>query len=120
MPFYLLFTLAAIWLAPATAGAGDVLHAVSPNLIQRILSGEGGEAEVAETEADTTVEGLIDGKAYSVLFYECDGGAFDAPATPMSACLGYEYRAYFTDFLTLLQLLSFTDIDLREVQIGAI
>ena len=84
MPFYLLFTLAAIWLAPATAGAGDVLHAVSPNLIQRILSGEGGEAEVAETEADTTVEGLIDGKAYSVLFYECDGGAFDAPATPTS------------------------------------
>ena len=49
-------------------------------------------------ETDTTLEGRVDGKDYAIFFYECDGGAFDGPAERDSAWLGFEYRAYFTDY----------------------
>lgn len=98
MPFYRFAPAAAIALLSAEARAADLLTAVSPNEIRAIIAEFGGEAEVVETDVDATVEGAIDGKVYSVLFYDCDGGAFDGPARPDSDCLGYEYRAYFTDF----------------------
>ncbi|MEM7545998.1 MAG: YbjN domain-containing protein [Pseudomonadota bacterium] len=71
---------------------------ISPTEMLRILDAERGSIELDETGGDTTLEGRVTGKDYSVYFYECDGGEFGAPATPTSSCLGFEYRSYFTGY----------------------
>ena len=105
MVFYRLAAAAAIiWAAtaagPATADVrdGQYYSSVSPNELLSILTDEGGVLEVDETQGDTTLEGRVDGKTTSVYFYDCDGAGFTAPATPNSACLGYEFRAYFEGY----------------------
>ena len=91
----LLAIAAALAAAPAQA---EVYTTISPNQLAAILDAERGTAKVDEGEDDTTVTGLVDGTPYTIFFYECDGGEFTAPAKPDSACLGFEYRAYFDNF----------------------
>ena len=75
-----------------------VYDSISPNQLERLLAGEKGTIEVDPSEEDTTLDGRVDGVNYTVFFYECDGGDMKSPAKPDSACLGFEYRAYFTDY----------------------
>ncbi len=89
---------AAAFLLAAEPGQAAVYTSISPNQLERLLAGEKGTVEVDLSDEDTTLDGRVDSTSYTVFFYECDGAGFKAPAKPDSACLGFEYRAYFSDF----------------------
>lgn len=89
-------TLAAGFCGPSQAAT--LYESLSPKEMLTLLEAEIGTAELDESNGDTAVEGRVDGVNYSVYFFECDGKDFTAAARPDSACLGYEYRAYFGDF----------------------
>ena len=97
MTRFALASAAAIVLA-AGPGQAAVFNSISPNQMVHVLAGEKGTIKVDSSDDDTTLDGRVDGVNYTVFFYECDGGAMDDPAQPDSACLGYEYRAYFSDY----------------------
>jgi len=89
--------IAAALLAAAPART-EVYESISPSQMVALLGAERGTAELNEGETDTTVVGRVQGANYSIYVYDCDGGEFTAPAKPDSACLGFEYRAYFTGY----------------------
>ncbi len=99
-PLILAPALIALSLGAVKGGTAEatVYTSLSPVEMLRILEGEKGSVELDETEGDTTIEGRVNGTDYQVYFYECDGGALADPARPDSACLGFEYRAYFSGF----------------------
>ena len=78
--------------------AAEVWLTISPRALAALIVSEGGEAEVQVGAEDTILGGVVDGTPYEVYFYDCDGGAFAGPATPDSACLSFEYRAYFEGY----------------------
>ncbi len=84
----------------APGQAATLYESLSPKQMLVLLETEKGSAELDEGDGDgdTTVEGRVDGINYSIYFYECDGKEFTAAAGPNSKCLGFEYRAYFSDY----------------------
>lgn len=91
--------------APIAAGAsedmravGDYYVSISPAELARVLAGEPQALSLEREGADTVLSGTVDETDFIVFFYECDGEGFAAPAQPDSACLGFEYRAYFPEF----------------------
>ena len=94
---FALAATAALLLA-AGPGQAEVFNSISPNQLERVLAGEKGTITVDPSEEDTTLDGRVDGVGYTVFFYECDDGDMKSLAKPDSACLGFEYRAYFTDY----------------------
>jgi hypothetical protein len=73
---------------------------MSPKLMRRIIQDHVDEVRVDDSGGDTTLEGKIDGHAFQVYFYRCDGGDMASVAKPDSECLGYEFRAYFPGYPT--------------------
>lgn len=71
---------------------------ISPNAMYEVVRPFVDRVEVDPTGGDTTLEGMIDGTAFQVYFYECDGGDMASVALPDSECLGYEWRSYFFDY----------------------
>ncbi len=94
------FALAAAAAVLLAAGPGQaaVYRSISPNQLEQVLAGEKGTIEVDTSDEDTTLGGRVDSTSYTVFFYDCDGAGFKALAKPDSACLGFEYRAYFSDY----------------------
>lgn len=81
----------------SAAMSEEVVKTISPRTLSGILAKAGILAKVTVTGGDATLvlEQPPELKLpVEVFFYECDGGAFAAPAKPDSACLSYEYRAY--------------------------
>ena len=89
---------AACLLASAAAAAPVVYKAISPTDVLHILKAEDAGLRLNDSEGDTTVTGAVDGKPFDIYFYDCDGDGFIAPARPDSACLGFEFRAYFDGY----------------------
>lgn len=87
----------ALLAGPAFA-AQTVYETISPNQLLTVLSAEGGGFTLNQSEGDATVSGAVAGKSFDIYFYDCDGGGFVAPAQPDSACLGFEFRAYFEGY----------------------
>jgi len=82
----------------APPAAAELFETISPNQMVKLIDAEKGMAALDQTGDDTTVDGRVDGVSYTIFFYQCDGGEFTAPAKPDSACLSFEYRAYFSDY----------------------
>lgn len=77
---------------------GRFYASISPVELATILGGEEGSLKLDDGVEDVTLDGEIDGKFYTIYFYECDGGGFADPARADSECLGFEYRAYFENY----------------------
>ncbi|MEL7466693.1 MAG: YbjN domain-containing protein [Pseudomonadota bacterium] len=96
--FYRLFAAAATALAMSatlTTAETAVFSAISPVELQKTL---GPALSIGDQGGDTVLEGEVDDVFFSIFFYNCDGGAFDGLAKPASACLSFEYRAYFDGY----------------------
>ena len=88
---------AALFVWPACA-ASDVFSAISPTELLAVLKAEDASLRLNVSAGDATLTGAVDGAPYDIYFYDCDGGGFVAPAQPGSACLGFEFRAYFDGY----------------------
>ncbi len=90
---------AAIGLLAAPALAAPIVYeAISPAEVLRILGAEDSAFRLNESEGDATITGVAGITPFDIYFYDCDGGGFVAPAHPDSACLGFEFRAYFPGY----------------------
>ena len=90
---------AAFCLLTGAASAAPAVHqAISPLEVLKILKAEDASFRLNDSNGDTTVTGAVDGQAFDIYFYGCDGDGFVAPARPDSACLGIEFRAYFDGY----------------------
>lgn len=83
--------------APAIA-APIVYEAISPAEVLQILRTEDGAFKLNDSEGDATITGGVGAVPFDIYFYDCDGGGFVALARPDSACLGFEFRAYFPGY----------------------
>lgn len=83
--------------APAYA-TPIVYETVSPVDVLQILHAENSTLKLNHSEGDATIAGALGSVPFDIYFYDCDGGGFVAPARPDSACLGFEFRAYFPGY----------------------
>ena len=100
---YLFASAVALALAVATASAEEqpaIHQGISPLTLQSLLAGEDGDdtLTLADFNGDAILDGRVEGRLYSIYFYDCDGGDFLGSARPDSTCLSFEYRAYFDDY----------------------
>jgi len=75
-----------------------VYQTVSPIEVQKVLLAEDGGLTLNYSAGDATVSGDVNGRPFDIYFYDCDGEGFVAMARPDSACLGFEFRAYFDGY----------------------
>lgn len=66
--------------------ASDLLDGSDPAAILRIAEGYGSAMLDKDSVGDPMIEGRIDGQAYTVFFYGCDGGA---------GCSSIQFTTYF-------------------------
>lgn len=92
-----MISVALLLAAPAMA-APQVFEAISPAELLQILHAEDSAFKLNESEGDTTISGSAGAAPFDIYFYNCDGSGFVAPARPDSACLGFEFRAYFPGY----------------------
>ena len=88
-PVRLVLSLVAGLGLPAVAmaqGAGDVLDGSDPAAILSIAEGYGSAMLDVDSVGDPMIEGRIDGQAYTVFFYGCEGG---------KDCSSIQFTTYF-------------------------
>ena len=93
-----MISAAACLLAAPALAAPTVYEAISPAEVLRILQAEDASFKLNDSEGDATIAGTVGATPFDIYFYDCDGGGFVAPARPTSACLGFEFRAYFPGY----------------------
>lgn len=87
----------ALFAAPSMA-APVVYEAISPAEVLQILRSDDSTFKLNDSGGDATIAGSVGVTPFDIYFYDCDGGGFVAPARPNSACLGFEFRAYFPGY----------------------
>ena len=89
--------VAALFALPSIAGP-VVYEVISPVQLLKVLQAEDRSITLNNSAGDATISGGVSGHPFDIYFYDCDGGGFVAPARPGSACLGFEFRAYFEGY----------------------